>query len=278
MDNQSALNNQQPAINNEPEKKKHPLTALAFMEIGLFEVFFVATVLLLIFGALNYFSILPVSETFPKFLSWLPKKHTQINNNAYNDFLKEYYGYRRKPLPTPTPIIQTEKARVILSDFISSNIVPSHAESLENMQFIEDTIANADKDVFYATWNSKTGTLSAILNLEPNTKTISSLSFASVYKTENTAPLSLDNAKDFSSRVFQTKLYGTWGCKEELSSTYCENFGENPNGVKIGVNVQQLNKNLQKLYLNYCEFHKDAKPMYDFKSCSLKFSKEGISP
>ncbi len=53
-----------------PKPKK--FNGLLFLEVGLAEVFSVIFVLLLFFGILNYFEILPISESFP-FLSFLPQ-------------------------------------------------------------------------------------------------------------------------------------------------------------------------------------------------------------
>lgn len=118
-----------PAMNNEPTNKKpHPLTAFAFLEVGLFEIVFVSVMVLLIFGTLNYFNILYVSETFPKYLGWLPSLRVQhaytdkIKNDIYNDFIKSYYA----PRPTPTPFVRfsydTVKAQNTLGKYLKDNI------------------------------------------------------------------------------------------------------------------------------------------------------------
>ena len=53
--------------------KKNKLGALAFLEVGIFEIFFVGVVLILLFGTLNYFNILSLSALYPQ-LSFLPQK------------------------------------------------------------------------------------------------------------------------------------------------------------------------------------------------------------
>ncbi len=65
------------AVNNEQEKKPHPLTALAFLEVGLFEIVFVIVGVFLIFGTLNYFNILPAR---PQLLHQPPPQHLQNFN------------------------------------------------------------------------------------------------------------------------------------------------------------------------------------------------------
>ena len=52
-----------------------------FLEVGLAEVFSVIFILTLIFGTLNYFGFLPISESFP-FLSFLPTKQKIIMNKT----------------------------------------------------------------------------------------------------------------------------------------------------------------------------------------------------
>jgi len=54
-----------------PQAKK--FNGLLFLEVGLVEVFSVIFALLLIFGTLNYFGFLPISESLP-FFSFLPKR------------------------------------------------------------------------------------------------------------------------------------------------------------------------------------------------------------
>ncbi len=78
-----------PAINNEPTNQKpNRLHALAFLEVGLFEIGFVGVVLFLLFGVLNYFNILSISDVFPKYLSFLPRQTTQIQNVPQGETLR----------------------------------------------------------------------------------------------------------------------------------------------------------------------------------------------
>lgn len=56
----------------QPQQQKEN-KGLAFLEVGLFEMVFVTVGLLLLFGTLNYFNILPVSDVFPNQLGWLPQ-------------------------------------------------------------------------------------------------------------------------------------------------------------------------------------------------------------
>ncbi|OGK36787.1 hypothetical protein A3F03_01695 [Candidatus Roizmanbacteria bacterium RIFCSPHIGHO2_12_FULL_41_11] len=71
--------NQSPQTPQPAPKKK--FNGLLFLEVGLVEVFSVIFVLLLIFGTLNYFGFLPISESFP-FLSFLPQRQKIITNKT----------------------------------------------------------------------------------------------------------------------------------------------------------------------------------------------------
>lgn len=71
------MNGQIPTAN--PPNKENKLKAVALLEIGLAEIFLVIFILLLFFGTLNYFGILPISQTFP-FLSFLPSQQ-KISEN-----------------------------------------------------------------------------------------------------------------------------------------------------------------------------------------------------
>jgi nitrate reductase NapE component len=60
-----------------PKEKKSWLKVFAFLEVGVFEIFFVAIVLAIFFGILNYFNILSLSTLYPKQLGFLPTKVDQ---------------------------------------------------------------------------------------------------------------------------------------------------------------------------------------------------------
>lgn len=68
------------------------LKALAFLEIGVFELVFVLVVLALFFGTLNYFNILSLSSLYPNQLGFLP--HRPLQQSQQNI---------PRPSPSPTP-------------------------------------------------------------------------------------------------------------------------------------------------------------------------------
>lgn len=68
-------------MDGNPPQEKKSLKSLPFWEIGLVEFGFVAIVLILLFGILNYFNILSISELYPKYLSFLPRKNVSLNQS-----------------------------------------------------------------------------------------------------------------------------------------------------------------------------------------------------
>ena len=105
----------------EPEEKRHPLKALVFLEIGIFEFVFVAVVLFLLFGTLNYFNILAVSDVFPKQLGSLPKQ-TKIASQEETLQPKNFSAVS-KPTPTPTGFqYDVKKAETLVTNYIKEAI------------------------------------------------------------------------------------------------------------------------------------------------------------
>jgi len=64
------------------------LSKLVFLKVGLIEVFFVTVILLSLFGLLNYFNILSVSDAFPKQFGWLPRQQSSETISQCKPFLK----------------------------------------------------------------------------------------------------------------------------------------------------------------------------------------------
>ena len=94
---------QSPQVPQSLPKKK--FNGLLFLEVGLAEVLSVIFILILIFGTLNYFGFLPISQSFP-FLSFLPQRQKIIVNKTI-----------KTKLPTS---VAPEKPRFSLVGFIKS--------------------------------------------------------------------------------------------------------------------------------------------------------------
>lgn len=62
-----------------PDGGQGRLKALALIEVGLFELLFVAGGLIIIFGILNYYNVLPISQSLP-FLSFFPQQEKIAEN------------------------------------------------------------------------------------------------------------------------------------------------------------------------------------------------------
>lgn len=65
-------------------KKQDRKKKLVFLEVGLFEISFVAIIVLLFFGILNYFNILSLSKLYPNTFGFLPHKTISSNINTPN--------------------------------------------------------------------------------------------------------------------------------------------------------------------------------------------------
>ena len=63
------------------EQKRAKLKAIALIKVGLFELLFAIAGLLVIFGILNYFNLLPISRSFP-FLSFLPAQQKMLQDKT----------------------------------------------------------------------------------------------------------------------------------------------------------------------------------------------------
>lgn len=66
---------------NATANKQNKLKALALWEVGIFELSFVILGFLIIFGIINYFNVLPVTQTFP-FFSFLPRQQKIAENKT----------------------------------------------------------------------------------------------------------------------------------------------------------------------------------------------------
>lgn len=146
------------------EKKRWNLHALAFLEVGIFEFFFVAVVLFLLFGTLNYFNILPASDVFPDQFSWLPRQTNQKEKLLYTP---------ANPVPTPTTTVfnyDTRKAETLLTQYIKDNIKPEFLpEQIEVKQHLisDGTLKGTDYE-FGANWNLENIIFSANFHYLPN--------------------------------------------------------------------------------------------------------------
>ncbi|MCL5432660.1 MAG: hypothetical protein M1524_00905 [Patescibacteria group bacterium] len=84
---------------NQPRKNSF----LSFVEIGVFEIIFVIVCFLLIFGTLNYFNILSVSDAFPQYLGWLPRQTNTASKQAETSIAVPTSAQQKNSLACPVP-------------------------------------------------------------------------------------------------------------------------------------------------------------------------------
>ena len=77
---------QQPA--SQPQKTGS-LKTFVLLKVGVIEALFVGITLILLFGILNYFNILPISKIFPNQLGFLPHKQSQQSQQLSNVAMKQ---------------------------------------------------------------------------------------------------------------------------------------------------------------------------------------------
>jgi len=72
---QSGIPEQQNNLSNNTENS---FPKSVFFKTKWFKVFLIAIIFLLLFGTLNYFNILSISDVFPNQLDWLPRQKTNL--------------------------------------------------------------------------------------------------------------------------------------------------------------------------------------------------------
>ena len=70
-----------PPVQDPNLKSENKLKSLALLEVGLFELLFIVGGLIIIFGLLNYYNVLPISQSIP-FLSFLPQQQKLAENKT----------------------------------------------------------------------------------------------------------------------------------------------------------------------------------------------------
>lgn len=275
MDKNTVPKQQSPAPNG--AGKPHPLTALALLEIGLFEVGFVIMGSLILFAIVNYFNILPMSEVFPKYLGWLPRREGKLASpGTVRNLASQGLSLQTKNnsfLPSPTPTLE-KTARKLLYSFTSDNLNISITPSMSDAVLKQD---NIEANTFTASWANQTGTSSATFAVSQD-KNISYLYINNTYSVDSKTTVSVKLAEEIVPMFFSAKLQGEWGCKPIYENIYCENFWEENGIKKKGVSVSGpftlLNKQTA-VTVSMCEFNK-ASPLYSRKSCTTEFAKGGV--
>jgi len=229
----------------------------------LFEIVFVVVFLAILFGILNYFNILNLSEIFPNYLGFLPRKDAPNGTSQQS-----------RP-PTLSPTDQTKQT---LMSFLPTVIAPSFLpQSPSDITLTED---KDDKERINASWRNKGeggGTLWAVF---PKTPSYQKITLVDVFFEQiQTASPSVQLAKSEVNKIFSSNPKGEWGCSRDplnQRKLYCENFWEEQ-GSKKGLGFLILNTSpfRGRLVFSFCQHTKDSN-YYSWKSCRSDFAKTGV--
>ena len=261
---------------NLPTPPKNKLHALAFLEIGLFEIGFVAVILLLLFGVLNYFNILSVSEVFPKQLGWLPRK--EVSNGTSQTKLasqgEALRGSGEKTAPSPanfTPTTfqyDTEKAKTLLTQYIKDTIKPSLLPA--NIEIKQATINSKieNSSLFFASFNIQNASTAAVFRYDKTVNSTNSLSLSLNLKNLSQFTDTTTLANFLLSTYFSTPLIlSDPNCRMVSESVFCENFQTTSDGKKgygmtiIGTPPKSINN------IFTCLIPKESADYASAKSC-----------
>lgn len=114
-----------PEPNNQTPSPDH-FSKIAFWKVGIIEVLVGVFILLLIFGVLNYFNILPLSNLFPKHLSFLPRQTPKDIAINITKQVSPSPGSVSKTLSSP----EKENAAKISQDLVNKLIKPAYQDTL----------------------------------------------------------------------------------------------------------------------------------------------------
>ena len=262
---------------NLPTPPKNKLHALAFLEIGLFEIGFVAVILLLLFGVLNYFNILSVSEVFPKQLGWLPRK--EVSNGTSQTKLasqgEALRGSGEKTAPSPanfTPTTfqyDTEKAKTLLTQYIKSTLKPGLLPvNFETNQGITINQYAQNPNWFVTSFFSQNASPAAFFRFDKNSSNPNSSSISINLKNLPQPAASAALANSLLSSYFSTPfILSDPNCRNVSESVFCENFQTTSDGKKgygmtiIGTPPKSINN------IFTCLIPKESADYASAKSC-----------
>ncbi len=234
------------------------LKAISFVEVGLLEIFFAAVALILFFGILNYFNVLPLSRTFPT-LSFLP--HQQQNKPKL-----------LQPPRTMTTLI-AEKGTADLTKFIRINLVTAPDPKGIKVDFVRNNkgqILDPNRMVFNWSDSSYQGNATIRYNNQLNIEDKSILLIL---------PNIVGNPSAFEPTIttdyFNIKPEGKWNCQDivvdnkNTKSTICENFWRDKNDIKRGIGLMSPIPGEDKAEIFTCEIYSNSQN-YNWDTCSTQ--------
>lgn len=256
---------------NFPQERKG-FKNLPFWEIGLVEFGFVAILIILLIGILNYFNILSISDAFPKQFGWLPRQTTIISKPSTSSKFPAAYQFRPSPKPTiPVPdSIKTDLKNFTANLLLSSLIANYSAETSKIVSV--DGFMHAS-----ISWGTQNGlAINALIDYDnKNLVTDKHLFIIAPYAQPALTPDSTSAiAKHYLTVIplspFSCTSFSTSGSK----NVFCESFWQEKNGVKRGVD-SSLDSIGKLITIIYCEYPVSS-PDYAWKSCNPNFKDTGI--
>lgn len=250
------------------ENPRHPLLKILLLDIGVAgtSIFGAFGIIIIIFIALNYFNILSLSELYPKFLSFLPRKESnQISTKPIN--IQPTISIPVSSFP--------EIARNLFYEFASRNLAPDISPNPSTTVFTQDSI---DKNTFSYFWQTKDGTVSATFALSPIAIKEISYIYISLPLPDAPSEPTASLAQNTTSQFFLAKTQKDWKCKPIYKIIYCESFWKETAGIKKGLNVSGpivFKNGKTGLLIGLCEYHKDS-TLYLSNSCTTEFAKTGL--
>ena len=241
------------------------------MEVGLIEVMFVGVVIALLFGTLNYFNILRLSELFPNQLDFLPRRNVPTGTSQQS---QQYSNVTISPT-TANPSNLTQQAKKTLLDTLPNILTPILMPESSQITIKQDK--NPLGKTFISSWNTKEATESSVVAIFITTDSNISQLYLSLERPQNTPP-SVDLASTITPQLFSVQPKGKWGCKPLSNSmAYCENFWEENDGIRRGLGIKglftqgaNLIRGQSEVMLVFCEHTKESK-LYSWKSCEFEF-------
>jgi len=181
----------------------------------LFKIIFIVTLIVILFGVLNYFNILNLPQLSP--------------NKSKAPIQKQFTPF--------VPTVDSAKKELIeaLPKILNPSLIPDSTDVIITQN-------NQNAQGFTGIWTVNESTASALFQVSPDSKGINQLHLS--FKKNQTTPPSITTAPTLSSTYLSVVPKGKWECKPlnpsiANSITYCENFWEE-NGIKSRVVVQGL--------------------------------------
>lgn len=230
-------------------RNRKDLFTLVSLKLGLFEIGFVATVLLLLFGILNYFNILPVSSVFPQ-LSWLPRREVP-NGTSPSNF-------------TPATRYDTTKAKKLLTDYVKSTLQPNLLPSGFKIASVAQLQQNPNTFVYSATNHGLN--VSAYFRYNKNGSSSNSFSISATFKSEKPISPTASMINSLLPAYF-INPYLNPECRGDTNFIFCENF-QSASGHKKGYGIQVINKaSGTDITFFTCQIPKESTDYANARSC-----------